>query len=996
MAQAPKPWERYGGQSAQQPSSSPVIYSPPKPTNPFEVSREERARRDQEMQERRDAEQREQNRIDNAQKQTDLGIKMEDQDMQRDKNVRDIKGQQFSDERKLATEFQNDPAYKEYQTSVRAYSTSLDTKPNPQGDQTLITNYAKMLDPTSVVRETEFDITAGNEGWLARNTALLAKEFGYDPLSGMLSAEGRVKMRDEMHNMVVGYNQNYNSRRQYYRDAAAQYGFNPELVVGPHLGAPFYDNVKDYRESIGGRPVASPQGQTEIVGGLEKRARESSNEENALFFQQAYGHSYEADQAFTQWLNANIGRELTPEQIDAQKQALGIQSGWDDSAILAQRHLQVGAPDENGQIRLVNWGGNPLDAGREKALAQMAKDDPRGEAGGGDLAKQGFTFGLSDEASGIGAGIGAFLKGESFGDAYTTARAYEGERLNQARENMGGWGTAAELLGGVASGGGLLKGASGAGRAASSPIIQGARAGATGGAVAGFGYAEPGQGFQGAVGGALAGGALGGAIPAIGSAVRPTYNALLRATGRAKNIPIDQVRNALAADLNTPSTAGRMVQDAQSRGVPMTLADTGDNTRALLGSVTRQRGPSKTMGMQTIVQRQEGQMERLSEAVRRDLGPTANLQDMGEALMDKAKAEAGPLYDAAYNKAGAGAIFPKIEPLLQRPSVKKALERARRIAAEEGEDPTALGFDIDAQGEVVLTRVPSFKTLDYAKRGMDDVVETYRDKTSGKLVLDTEGRAVNGTLRQFLSIVDKANPEYAAARSAYAGPARMRDAMEKGAKAFTKAPDILEAEMKGLGAAEKEMYRLGVRKAMIDALAGKGDYADKVATLSRTPKVRAALTKVFGSGPKVNRFFKTLEDEGKLFQTYKEVATGSPTASRLAFDATTDDSSLAGSALAVANTAKQGGVFAAVGDILGRVREAGQLGAGKAGDAARESIAALLTEANPAELVLIQQAARRAAARQRLLKSKEVVKSRRQGGATSVGAITATENLRAE
>jgi hypothetical protein len=53
---------------------------------------------------------------------------------------------------------------------------------------------------------------------------------------------------------------------------------------------------------------------------------------------------------------------------------------------------------------------------------------------------------------------------------------------------------------------------------------------------------------------------------------------------------------------------------------------------------------------------------------------------------------------------------------------------------------------------------------DYVKRGMDDVIEGYRDAVTGKLNLDTEGRAINNTLRSFHQAFDAANPDYAAAR----------------------------------------------------------------------------------------------------------------------------------------------------------------------------------------------------------------------------------------
>lgn len=80
----------------------------------------------------------------------------------------------------------------------------------------------------------------------------------------------------------------------------------------------------------------------------------------------------------------------------------------------------------------------------------------------------------------------------------------------------------------------------------------------------------------------------------------------------------------------------------------------------------------------------------------------------------------------------------------------------------------------DPQSVSAVNRQPSWQTLDYVKRGLDDVLEGCRDKTTGKLALDTESKAVNDTLRGLLSRLDTSNPDYAAARAACAGPAAER------------------------------------------------------------------------------------------------------------------------------------------------------------------------------------------------------------------------------
>ncbi|MGJ3625947.1 hypothetical protein AB5I41_01420 [Sphingomonas sp. MMS24-JH45] len=84
--------------------------------------------------------------------------------------------------------------------------------------------------------------------------------------------------------------------------------------------------------------------------------------------------------------------------------------------------------------------------------------------------------------------------------------------------------------------------------------------------------------------------------------------------------------------------------------------------------------------------------------------------------------------------------------------------KARTIAANERRDPNKMGFDLNDQGDVALTSVPSMQTIDYAKRGMDDVLERYRNPLTNRLELSDAGRAQNLVKNQFLQEADRLVP----------------------------------------------------------------------------------------------------------------------------------------------------------------------------------------------------------------------------------------------
>lgn len=572
-------------------------------------------------------------------------------------------------------------------------------------------------------------------------------------------------------------------------------------------------------------------------------------------------------------------------------------------------------------------------------------------------------MGFADEVAGAGGALGAILTGGDVGKAYNTARDATLQRLDDIRGRQGWVGTGAEVAGGLAAPVGALgKAVQGANLLAR--VGQGARAGAIGGALAGAGYSEGQNRLLGAGLGATAGGALGSAIPVAGQVISNRVGGLRRLLGRDPELPRRLVGEAIGADGSTPRAVGNALQQASERGSPMSIADTGDNARQLLASVGRQPGPSRTLARETVIERQLAQQERIAQAVVRDLGPTANIRETSDALIDQARTAAKPHYEAFEAAPGASSV--KIDDLLTRPSVKKGIERAYRLAAEEGEDPTALGFTLNQAGEPELTRVPSFKTLDYVKQGLDDVVETYRDKTTGVLKLDGEGRKINRTLRTLINRVDAVNPAYKAAREAYAGPAKLEEALQKGAKALSRAPDDLSAEIARMTDPEKEMYRLGLRKSITDFLESRTDSGDKVQALIGTPKKRAALARAFGGRAEYERFIATLGDEAQMGQTYRAVTGNSSTAERLAFDQTTSDTGLAETAMDAALRGGKDGMWSATVAAVQKLRDVGRFGAGEAGQRTRESVAALLTETDPAALAELVRAAQRAQALQRV------------------------------
>src|SRR5690606_16448093 len=102
--------------------------------------------------------------------------------------------------------------------------------------------------------------------------------------------------------------------------------------------------------------------------------------------------------------------------------------------------------------------------------------------------------------------------------------------------------------------------------------------------------------------------------------------------------------------------------------------------------------------------------------------------------------------------------------------------------------------------------------LDQVKRGLDDVL--YRAKQPQGL-----GKAEQGALKRlrsrFVERLDELVPEYADARSAYAGDVALLDALEEGQRLFDMHPDEAARIVADLGESERLMWRKGALEGLM-------------------------------------------------------------------------------------------------------------------------------------------------------------------------------------
>ena len=315
-----------------------------------------------------------------------------------------------------------------------------------------------------------------------------------------------------------------------------------------------------------------------------------------------------------------------------------------------------------------------------QAAAEGQLPEDMGAVPGAERELSGLEQGVNNFVTDpLGTGLTSAINSATFGVPDRLA----GRRLQAAQELNPKAAFAGDLLGGTVGSSLGIAGATMAGAGRFAPLVGDALYGTTFGALSDD---DP-------VTGALIGGA--GAL--VGDQVGK-YGGRAIARMRSPDDPLSEGGRAIMETVGDQDEVIDALTRAQTLGVPMTLADASPELQSLAGSAVRFSPTTAGQARQTMAMRNEGQLDRLAEAVERALGPVSNIPQRSADLSAQAKANAGPLYDYAYDAPGAADV--DIMDLMGRPTFKAAMKEAYREAADEGVDPSILGFVMDEAGEV--------------------------------------------------------------------------------------------------------------------------------------------------------------------------------------------------------------------------------------------------------------------------------------------------------
>jgi len=574
-----------------------------------------------------------------------------------------------------------------------------------------------------------------------------------------------------------------------------------------------------------------------------------------------------------------------------------------------------------------------------------------------DQTGQGATLGTGDEIQDllVSGGLAGYYNltdqadnpAFNFSALYDDARNISERDIKAQQEERPILSFAAQTGGGLASGlygAGTKTGASALSRIAEGSLGQrtmagagyGAASGATYGAGSGFGAEER---LTGAGTGAVVGGLAGGVIPVAGELIRRgVQKADDVVRGRLKpKLPGENAAEREAAkyfsqrpDLEELAASSRQaLNDAEASGIPITSAEA-LNDESLMRELGVLREDPKVMGaVQKFFNAREqklvpGALEDLQQGIAPVTVDEANAavvnsaQNVKQSLVEKAREQAGPLYDKAYSVKSV--ISKGIDRVLGTPAGKRALAHAREkmqndmsLLGVPDKELGSLARELAGMGKMKppgsVASGLKLRTLDYVKRAFDDMIETA--KRGGN---KDDVRIFTSLKSKLTSELDSISPEYQAARKIYSDSMTEMDDILKGR--FGRLMNLTEMQQEKAvselfrGTKEQTGKMSGQLGRDASLKAGSGELArvletnkNSALTVSNkigfgSDRVREQWKTVLGDKyPKFESVMKTLQRAEKGTRA----ALGSPTQSKLAASTRLDEAAQTASDLAMGN-----------------------------------------------------------------------------------------------
>lgn len=306
--------------------------------------------------------------------------------------------------------------------------------------------------------------------------------------------------------------------------------------------------------------------------------------------------------------------------------------------------------------------------------------------------------------------------------------------------------------------------------------------------------------------------------------------------------------------------------------------------RRLTLAVAKKARAGDNVYLSSAALREEREAQDALQAAQRNLAEnTDTLEDIRGAMREAQGA-------AARGERG-GVWSPQIGRLLKNPRIQEGLREGLAIQRDEA-DAAGIPFNphdyaitgLDAEGNPIVSKVPNMRALHAAKKGLDRMIDEYRDKMTGILHLNERGRAIDSLRRSLLAEMGRLDPTYAEANAAFSEPMQLRDMIKRGQNFRSTRPEQIR-DILAQPRADRDAFRLGVADRLIMDVKGTAKNADEAKKMLNNLLGEEQLREVMKDDPGFETFLKKIAAEKRMFESRTPTIGGAQTAGRMAEDA---------------------------------------------------------------------------------------------------------------
>ena len=441
----------------------------------------------------------------------------------------------------------------------------------------------------------------------------------------------------------------------------------------------------------------------------------------------------------------------------------------------------------------------------------------------------------------------------------------------------------------------------------------------------------------------------------------------------------------------------KFLREASARNLPAGL---GDFNPALVGKTARYAKEGADAASSAYAGRQGDQTARAIAAVNRDVAPSVDPRVREADIEHAANMAADPYYDTV--RAKPAPVDPALDQMLGTSLGQRGLRRAYAAAEADGRDPRSMGFDLNAQGDVVVVERPSWDTLIRVRKGINDELDSFRDPVTRSL--DTSGnpdaRNAERFLNRFTARLDNISPDYKAARAVYAAAVTPKDYLHLGLKALDDKVPVTDVQttLNNIANIADEAQRAAALQAYRE---GYSTRLTRELSKTRSPDPYSRVFGSTGQQEKMRLIGTTPEDfasqvgiEGKMAATAREASPAVRAQARSDAEATLKGSDVPG---AIIETAVSGAPFVTAANIARRgvaqtIRDRYALGGVRAGANARALAPELMGVDPEAALRYLQSAQSIVGNREAYMQVPRTVSTFLGGAATNAAMAATPEN----